>query len=136
MKHLLADLIAWFSGKTRVTGWMNIYRAGYYHRAGKPNMYDRHPGDCYPTRELAVADIDPPHLYVATVRVTWWEERQPHTNAANSVPVPVAYSRRILARESGEFIDGAWTPASELRERDARSTDSWGTALAYNYPIF
>jgi hypothetical protein len=116
MSNLLARLICWCTGRALVTGWMNIYRSGFYHRAGKPSMYDRHPGDLYPTRAAAIADIDPAarHLYVCTCRTVWIEDCQPHVNAADSVPVPVATSRRVLARERGEYIDGAWTPASQL----------------------
>jgi hypothetical protein len=135
LRDLLANFIRLVSGKARVTGWMNIYRAGFYHRAGKPGVYDRHPGDLYPTREAALADIEPRHLYVGTVSVSWWEDAQPHTNSASSVPVPVATSRRILARERGEFIDGAWTPQSQLDEERLAAARDEVMQLAYLNPM-
>lgn len=96
-------------GLCRIVGWQNIYRSGYYHRCGKPGMYDRHPGDLYPTRKAAEADVDPPAQYVATVKVVWYEDKQPHVNCAQSVPVPIAESRRRLHREpAGFYQDGIW----------------------------
>lgn len=55
----------------RVNAWLNIYRSGYFHTPGKLLAYDRHAGDCYATREAALAAIDPPSHYVATVPVAW-----------------------------------------------------------------
>lgn len=40
-----------------ILGYANVYRSGYFHRKGKPNMYDRHFGDIYPDREAALADL-------------------------------------------------------------------------------
>lgn len=135
LQSLLASFLSVIKGQVRVTGWVNIYRAGYYHRAGKPNSYDRHPGDLYPTRRAALDDIEPAHLYVATVPVSWFENFQPHTNAADSKPVPVASSRRILARERGEFIDGAWIPQSQLDEQRTASLRNDFLQAAYSNPL-
>lgn len=110
MKGILNAILAPF-GLCRCVGWMNIYKSGYFHRAGKPGMYDRHPGDLYPTRESALADVDPraAHLYMTTVKVVWYEDRPPHVNCVNSVPVPVAESRRKLAKQpDGFYQDGLW----------------------------
>jgi hypothetical protein len=124
-RNLWAAVVCLFTGKVRVTGWVNVYRSGYYHRAGKPNMFDRHPGDLYPTRAAALADIAPEarHLYVGTSPTTWWEDCEPHVNSACSRPVPVISSRRQLARESGEYVDGVWTPASVLQEQRIREME-------------
>lgn len=100
-------------GLCRVVGWQNVYRSGYYHRCGKPQMYDRHPGDLYATKAAALADVDPPEFYVATVKVVWYEEKQPHVNCAQSVPVPIAESRRKLHKDGGEYKDGKWVPPEE-----------------------
>ena len=69
-----------------VRGYINIYRSGFFHSPGKPGAYDRHPGDCYATREDAVRDIHPRSHYVATCPVEWEEETVPSVNA----PAPVA----------------------------------------------
>lgn len=107
MNTIINFILAGF-GLCRVVGWQNVYRSGYYHRCGKPQMYDRHPGDLYATRQAAEADVDPPEYHVATVKVVWYEERQPHVNCANSVPVPIAESRRTLHKHGGEYINGVW----------------------------
>lgn len=135
LRGLLDSILCALTGKVRVTGWMNIYRSGYYHRAGKPNMYDRHPGDLYPTRAAALAEIQPKHLYVSTVPVSWWEDYLPHVNSASSAPVPVVASRRVLARESGEYIDGVWTPQAELDQGRAQKQRERVLELAYSNPI-
>lgn len=61
-------------------GWVNIYRSGFFHTAGKPGAYDRHPGDIYATEEAAFADIQPASHYIATVPVEWEEEAVPPVN--------------------------------------------------------
>lgn len=109
MLNRLINLILAMFGLCRVVGFQNIYRSGYYHRCGKPGMYDRHPGDLYPTRSAALDDIEPMALYVSTVKVVWYEEKQPHVNCATSTPVPIAQSRRQLAKEpTGFYQDGIW----------------------------
>lgn len=121
-------------GLCRVVGWQNIYRSGYYHRCGKPTMFDRHPGDLYPTRAAAEADVDPAarHLYVATTKVVWYEESEPHVNSETSVPVPLSESRRKLAREpAGSYCDGVWQdPPRPLTEEEVQlalmRADSYG----------
>lgn len=40
------------------TGYVNIYRSGFFHRIGKPGCYDRHPGDIYETQEAAINDVE------------------------------------------------------------------------------
>lgn len=61
-------------------GWINIYRSGFFHTAGKPGAYDRHPGDIYATEADARADISPASHYVATVPVSWQEAVVPPVN--------------------------------------------------------
>lgn len=81
------------SNKVLVTGYMNIYRSGYYHPKGKPDAYDRHPGDIYETRGAAKRDIDPMSHYIDTVPVIWHEEERPPVNPADSVAVPLKLTR-------------------------------------------
>ena len=63
-----------------VLGWMNVYKSGFWHKAGKPTAYDRHAGDIYPTEVAAFDAIEQPQLYVATVPVHWEEPTVPHIN--------------------------------------------------------
>lgn len=67
-------------------GWLNVYRSGHYHRAGKPGMYDRHPGDIYETKEAALADISPASHYVATVPIEWYDPEPLRVNGPDSTP--------------------------------------------------
>lgn len=78
------------------TLWMNVYRAGWFHRAGKPRNVDLHAGDFYVSRDAAVVDIDPPTHYLATVPFEYFGPVQ-HANPDDSVPTPLAYSRRMDA---------------------------------------
>lgn len=81
------------------TGYMNIYKSGWFHRANKPGMYDRHPGDLYPTYDAAIADIEPKEMYVTTVPVQWVEAAQVPVNPPDAVPVGLAVSRAALRAE-------------------------------------
>ena len=56
-----------------LSGFINVYRSGFYHKCGKQGAFDRHGGDIYPTRESAVAAIEPRDYYVDTVRIEWTE---------------------------------------------------------------
>lgn len=82
----------------KVKGFMNVYRSGHFHRAGKADCYDRHAGDIYPTREAAVRDIDPPSHYIDTIEIAWEEKKLPNINGSDSVPVPLNKTR------SGEYV--------------------------------
>jgi hypothetical protein len=111
----------------RCVAYQNVYRSGYYHRAGKPGQFDRHPGDLYPTRDAAEADVDPPWMYVDTVKVVWYEDAQPHVNCATSKPVPISESRRqIRDNPQGEYQDGVWQPL-------AREGDEWWRYVQARY---
>lgn len=80
--------------------WMNVYRSGWFHRAGKPSTIDRHAGDFYETREQAMADIDPPSHYITTVPFTYVDPEDVHANAADSTPVPLAVTRAQVDRQA------------------------------------
>jgi hypothetical protein len=77
------------------TFWMNIYRAGHFHRAGKPTCVDRHAGDFYETREAAMAEISPRSHYITTVPFTYVDSEDVRANAADSVPTPLSVSRAM-----------------------------------------
>lgn len=82
-----------------MTGFINIYKSGWFHRKGKPNMLDRHPGDIYLTMEAAKQDIDPAAaaLYVGTVPIMWIEPDDAlAVNPADSHPIPLRETRRQL----------------------------------------
>lgn len=49
--------------------WINLYASGHYHRLGKRNTMNLHPGDMYATEEAAKADIDKEAPYLGTVAV-------------------------------------------------------------------
>ena len=49
--------------------WINIYRAGHYHRQGKPGHANIHGGDLFTTEALAKEHAERAHGYVATVSV-------------------------------------------------------------------
>lgn len=79
---------------TKRTSWMNIYKSGFFHREGKPLTLDCHAGDFYDTKAQAVAVIDPPSHYLATVSFEWDDVDNIQTNPADSVPVPLSVSRK------------------------------------------
>lgn len=78
--------------------YLNVYQSGYYHRKGKPGQYNCHPGDLYPTREAAVADVDPDaaHLYMGTYFVAIPVSVLGNCNPSDSVPTPLSVTRREL----------------------------------------
>lgn len=49
--------------------FINLYVSGFFHRMGKPNQFNVHPGDLYPTRAAAEDDVSPTDLYIGTVEV-------------------------------------------------------------------
>lgn len=69
------------------TGYVNLYRSGFYHRAGKPHTFNLHPGDIYSTRSTAFADRDPRAPYVTTVRIEWEGDEIFPVNPEGSVPM-------------------------------------------------
>jgi hypothetical protein len=87
--------IAYEAGQ-HVRLYMNLYKAGWFHRLGKPGTVDLHPGDFYLSAEKAQADVDRPELYVGTVGFDFIvpEGMMLVENAADSEPVPLSVSRR------------------------------------------
>jgi len=85
--------------------YMNLYRQGWYHRAGKPGTLAFHPGDLYPTHSAAVEDIDHDAPFIATVPVDVPDDLgvdfSPY--GVGSLPVPLRESRR--AWENGIDYD-------------------------------
>jgi hypothetical protein len=78
------------------TLWMNVYRAGWFHRADKPVTLNIHAGDFYASKDTALAAIDPPAAYVATVPFTYTGPIQ-RENAPDSIPQPISATRRLFA---------------------------------------
>lgn len=83
-----------------VTGYMNVYRSGWFHRQGKPGAFDRHAGDIYPTMAAAMENIEPRSHYLATTSVTWWEDSLVQANSQDSNPVSLATTRRPYVRQN------------------------------------
>jgi hypothetical protein len=77
-----------------MTGYMNIYRSGWFHRMGKPNTYDRHAGDVYATEKEAKQNIEPRSHYIDTVQVSWYEPSTLQLNDPWSEPTPLSHSRK------------------------------------------
>lgn len=89
----ILGMVAWVTGHQLI--FINLYRSGWFHRVGKPNTLDRHAGDCYTSRALALADIEPRSHYVATVAVLYRDpDGKLKCNRADSKPVPLSVSRR------------------------------------------
>lgn len=78
------------------TLWMNVYRAGFYHRANKPGCLDIHAGDFYTSEESARRQAGPESHYLGTVSFEWTGEVL-HENPDGSVPVPLHVSRATVA---------------------------------------
>lgn len=83
------------------SGFVNIYRSGWFHRADKPCAYNRHPGDIYPTKEEAMRDIEPKELYVTTVPIAWQEAGDVRPNPVESVPEPLFKQRSQMRQQYG-----------------------------------
>lgn len=84
-------------GERLRSGWCNLYLQGWYHRAGKAGTMTLHPGDLYPTKEAALADIDPEAPYIATAFVQWEHnvlDAEPMVFPEGCKPVPLSESRR------------------------------------------
>lgn len=81
------------------TGFINIYRSGVFHRIGKPDTFDRHPGDIYPTPELAKRDIEPASAYLCTVPVEWDDPEDTQPNPADSKPIPLFLTRPSMMQQ-------------------------------------
>lgn len=93
--------------------FMNLYRQGWYHRAGKPGTMRFHGGDLYPTREAAVADIDPAAPYIGTVPVTVSMASLPEVGMiepypAESSPIPLRVTRKEYEGGIDYQPDPAW----------------------------
>ncbi len=84
------------TGKVMMMGWMNVYRSGVFHRTGKPGAADRHPGDFYPTRELAEKDIELRTHFICTCPVEWEDFEVVTANDLDSKPVPLSVTRKLV----------------------------------------
>lgn len=80
--------------------YMNLYRQGWYHRAGKPGTLSIHPGDMYPTRSLALADIDHAAPYIGTVEVNLGDQDF-LVYPSRSEPTPLRESRKWFGTGGG-----------------------------------
>ena len=52
-------------------GYINVYRSGFFHTAGKAGTVDTHGGDIYTTEAKAKEDIHPMSHYIATVPIEY-----------------------------------------------------------------
>ena len=82
--------------------WVNLYRAGYWHRRGKPGVTDVHAGDLYATEEAARRDVEHDKMYLGTYEVripAYVADMNPafRVNSEDSEPIP-------LSRTRGEYL--------------------------------
>ena len=103
----------------RITGYINLYRSGWFHRQGKPGAFDLHAGDVYPTLESAERDIEPRTHYLATVPVCWQSDQAVAPNPTTSLPVPLAVSRAAFLAST---TPASATPRSRGLGKDAPET--------------
>lgn len=77
--------------------YINLYKSGFFHRANKPEQFNVHPGDLYPTAEAAMRDVHPKDLWVGTVPVHVPTELQ-HvlgtSNPYNAIPIPLEETKQ------------------------------------------
>ena len=73
--------------------WMNVYKVGVYHRAGKPEACDRHGGDIYASREIALRHIEYGSHYICTVAVPYIGEGEINFYPKDSQAVPLHSTR-------------------------------------------
>ena len=90
------------AGKVLLQGWMNVYRNGWFHRAGKPGNMDRQSGDFYASKEDAKAHIDPVTHYIDTVSFEWEDYEVVNPNPADSEPIPLRISRAPYRQAEAE----------------------------------
>lgn len=88
-----------------VTGYVNLYHAGYYHRRGKPGGLDLHAGDIYTTEAEAKASAVPEAGYVCTGVVTYDDKDcNMRVNPADSVPVPISVTRKQIENGTADWL--------------------------------
>jgi hypothetical protein len=80
------------------TVWLNVYRSGYYHRAGKPTATNLHGGDLYVSYADATAAIQHDRGYITTVSFQMPVPADTHIyrNPENSVPRERGGEDRVL----------------------------------------
>ncbi|NDZ17557.1 hypothetical protein C7T35_23115 [Variovorax sp. WS11] len=120
----------------KITGYINLYRSGWFHRQGKPSAFDLHAGDVYPTLESAQRDIEPRTHYLATVPVRWQSDQDMAPNPADSVPVPLSVSRAAFQGTGTTASMRGNAAVTGLRGRDPhwRGLGKDGRGLAYRPP--
>lgn len=90
--------------------YINLYKQGFYHRAGKPGTMEVHPGDMYASREAAIADINHDAPYVGTF-IVLLGANEFGTYPEHSEPVSLRESRKWFAPSTTQdMID--WDPAT------------------------
>lgn len=121
--------------------YINLYKQGHYHRAGKPGTLSFHPGDAYSTLTAAQNDIDRDAPFIGTVPVIV-SQRMLDEHALSLTPYPADSQPRPLRetrrRSSGDgvaepvraipsHIEGmVWEPMPEWANRPVRHHFSHG----------
>lgn len=90
---------------TEIIGYMNVYKSGFFHKAGKADTFDRHAGDIYASHDAAVRDIHPRSHYVATVSVLWTEPGSERPAVVPGAPCePCRIAQRFGPSDIGEDV--------------------------------
>ncbi|CAN7620466.1 hypothetical protein LJR290_004683 [Variovorax sp. LjRoot290] len=120
----------------KITGYINLYRSGWFHRQGKPGAFDLHAGDVYPTLESALRDIEPRTHYLATVPVCWQSDQDMAPNPATSAPVPLSVSRAAFraAKTTASMRGKAAVAGFHGRGSHWRGLGKDAPELAYHSP--
>lgn len=78
------------------TLYINLYRSGFYHRAGKPNTTNLHGGDVYTSEVLAMENAEPDRGYITTVPFVADFPGTVLANPESSTPLPLIVTRSGL----------------------------------------
>lgn len=88
-----------------VTGYMNLYHSGFYHRRNKPDgNVNVHGGDLYLSQADAVDAIEPQAGYITTVVVQYESSVDLVPNGRDLVATPIRESRGLLSEGAAQWL--------------------------------
>lgn len=104
------------------TLYINLYRAGWWHKQGKPNTTNLHAGDVYTTEALALENADPDKGYVTTAPFEVDFPGAVLANGPQSVPMSLSISRSLFLGDWSHSLlpylassePAAFTPSLEV----------------------
>jgi hypothetical protein len=90
------------------TLYINLYRAGWYHRQGKPNTTNLHGGDVYTSERLAMENAEPDRGYITTVPFEVDMPGAVFANPATSEPTPLYKTRGSMVQMARGHSEYPW----------------------------